>query len=116
MLEITPAEVEMEMLKMSSGAGFAEANHVTCPSIIKLCQFSRTIASTSAEAERSFSCMNRVKTKLRNRLSDERTSDLTLLAHEGDVTRALKLGNVIDRFARKKERKVPLLHADNAAS
>ena len=90
-LGISHGEIQMELLKMSTGQGLAEVNHLTCPNLYKLCTFARTIASTSAEAERSFSTMNRVKTKLRNRLSDERTSDLTLLAHEADVTKSLDL-------------------------
>ena len=108
-LGITHAEIEMELLKMSTGQGLAEVNHLTCPNIYKLCKFSRTIASTSAEAERSFSTMNRVKTKVRNRLFDERTSDLTLLAHEADFTKSLDLGSVLDKFATKKKRRLPLL-------
>ena len=36
-LGITHAEIEMELLKMSTGQGLAEVNHLTCPNIYKLC-------------------------------------------------------------------------------
>ena len=107
-VEISPTEVEMEMLKYNSGQGLAEINHASCPCIMKLIQLRNTIASTSAEAERSFSCMNRIKTKIRSLLSDEHTSDLTLLAYERDITMALNLEYVIDQFA-SKPRRVPLV-------
>ena len=72
----------MEMLKYDSGEGLQEINSESCPCIMKLISFRNTIASTSAEAERSFSAMNRLKNRLRSLLSDERTSDLTLLSFE----------------------------------
>ena len=33
------------------------------------------------------------------RLSDERTSDLTLLRHKKELTKAMKTSNIIDMFA-----------------
>lgn len=108
-LEISAAQVEMEMFKFNSGQGLAEINHVTCPSIMNLLRLRNTIAVTSAEAERSFSCMNRVKSKFRNLLSDERTSDLTLLSFERDLTMSLDMGSLIDSFAKVKSRRVPLV-------
>ena len=108
-LQISAAQVEMEMLNYNSGQGLAEINHTSCPCIMKLLQLRNTIAATSAEAERSFSCMNRVKTKYRNLLSDERTSDLTLLAFEREITMSLNLNDVIDVFGTEKNRHVPLV-------
>ena len=75
---------------------------------MKLIRFRNTIAVSSAQAERSFSCMNRVKTKICNLLSDERTSDLTLLAFEKELTMAVSTDQIIDAFATKKSRHVPL--------
>ena len=53
--------------------------------------------------------MNRVKTKNRNLLSDERSPDLTLLAFERDITMSLHLDDVIDVFGTEKNRRVPLV-------
>ena len=68
------------------------------------------IAVSSAEAERSFSTMNRIKTKLRTLINDERTSDLILLSHEAGLTKSLDLESIITKFAQKKPRKVPLTY------
>ena len=76
---------------------------------MNLLRLRNTIAVTSAEAERSFSCMNRVKSKFCNLLSDERTSDLTLLSLERDLTMSLDMGSLIDLFAKVKSRRVPLV-------
>ena len=69
------------------------------PNICKLLKLKRTIAPTSAEAERSFSTMNCVKTPQRSRLNDERTSDLTLLSHEKKLVKAIDIADIFDKFA-----------------
>ena len=66
-----------------------------------LVRLRNTIATSSAEADRSFSCMNRVKSIYRAPLNDERTSDLTLLAFENDLAKSLNLVTVVDEFAAK---------------
>ena len=50
--------------------------------------FRDTTAVSSAECERSFSAMNRWKTPGRSTMSDIRTSDFVLLAHEKNLSRA----------------------------
>ncbi|KAK1890688.1 Zinc finger MYM-type protein 1 [Dissostichus eleginoides] len=54
---------------------------------------------TSAACERSFSCLRRLKTYLRNRSGDARTSNLGLLAISSRRTKELDVNAVIDRFA-----------------
>ena len=49
--------------------------------------------------------MNRVKTPKRSRLSDERTSDLTLLSHEKELSKDKDIEKkVIDKFAETNRR------------
>ena len=107
-LNISAAEVQMEMLKYTNASGLQEINDVSCPAIMKLLKFRNTIAVSSSEAERSFSCMNRVKTKLRSLLSDERTSDLTLCSMEREITMSLDIDSLITKFAEKTSRNIPL--------
>ena len=84
-------------------------NPLSSPNIMKLIQFRDTIAPTSAEAERTFSTMNRLKTPKRSKLSDERTSDLVLLSHEKRLTKGLSIESIIDEFATRESRRIPLL-------
>ena len=50
--------------------------------------------------------MNRVKTHIRSLLSDERTSDLTLLAFEKKILKNLDVNIIIDKFVQKKSRRI----------
>jgi hypothetical protein len=74
---------------------------------MKLFHLKRSLPVSSAEAERSFSTMKRVKTPLRNRLTDEKISDLCLLSSERDITKKLDINNVINIF-NDKPRSIPL--------
>ena len=60
------------------------------PNIMKLISFRDTIAVCSAECEKSFSTMNRVKTPGPSSMSDIRTSDLVLLAQEKNLAKVVK--------------------------
>lgn len=60
---------------------------------------SMTLPVTSAACERSFSCLRRLKTYLRNKSGDDRTSNLGLLAISSRRTKELDVKAVIDRFA-----------------
>ncbi|KAK1894641.1 52 kDa repressor of the inhibitor of the protein kinase [Dissostichus eleginoides] len=67
--------------------------------LYKLVCISMTLPVTSAACERSFSCLRRLKTYLRNRSGDARTSNLGLLAISSRRTKELDVNAVIDRFA-----------------
>lgn len=103
LLHISKTEVEMETLKYkhTKSSGFHPPSF---PNIMKLCHFRDTIAPTSAECERGFSTMNRIKTPIRSCLADERTSDLVVLGHEKDLTKGLNLCSVLDVFAKERRR------------
>ena len=57
----------------------------------------------------SSSTMNRVKTPGRSTMADVRTSDLVLLAHEKALTKQIDVQSVVEAFAMRKSRRVPLL-------
>lgn len=54
---------------------------------------------TSCEAERSFSQLRLVKTRLRSTMLDERLNSLMLMKIHRDITTNLPLNTIIDRFA-----------------
>ena len=69
-----------------------------------------TIAVTSAESERSFSALKRIKTRLRTRMAEDRLSDLATLAIEKEVAQQVDYDKVIDEFASlDKNRRIVLL-------
>ena len=80
-----------------------------CPNIMKLIHFRDTIAMHSAKCGRSFSTINRVKTPGPSTMSDIRTSDLVLLAHENKLAKGLDIKKLIEAFAKRMSRRVPLL-------
>lgn len=76
------------------------------PQVTKLASLIVTIPATSAGAERSFSCLKRVKTHLRNSQSQNRLSDLSLLIIERRLLTTIQkqnlfYDNIIDDFTKK---------------
>ncbi|XP_022177857.1 zinc finger MYM-type protein 1-like [Myzus persicae] len=65
-----------------------------------------TIPVTSACAERSFSKLKLIKTYLRNKLSQENLSGLSIISIEKDISESLDYDDIINQFAAKKSRKV----------
>ena len=53
---------------------------------------------TSAESELSFSALKRIKTRLRNRMTEDRLSDLATLAIEKEVAQQLDYDKIINEF------------------
>ena len=77
------------------------------PNLQKCIQLSATIPVNTAEVERGFSCMNRIISYVRNSLT-ERASDLMLLSLNKDLLLNVDINAFIDRFARKRNRYIPL--------
>ena len=67
-----------------------------------------TLPVSVASAERSFSKLKIIKNKLRNSSTQERLVALSSLSIESDLARKIDFSNIIDAFAAKKARKVPL--------
>ena len=79
------------------------------PNLVKLLQLSLTIAVSTAECERSFSALKRIKSYLRSTMSTQRLSNLTVLSVERKLSESLSLDEIIDLFAAKdKNRRIKL--------
>lgn len=64
----------------------------------KLAVIAVTIPASSASCERTFSCLRRLKTYLRNRMANNRLSDLAVLAVERSLANEIDLKCVVDMF------------------
>ncbi|KAK0139198.1 Zinc finger MYM-type protein 1 [Merluccius polli] len=65
---------------------------------------------TVATAERSFSKLKLIKNYLRSTMGQERLSGLAMLSIENDRVRKLDIQRIVDEFAERKARRVPLEH------
>ncbi|XP_060855369.1 uncharacterized protein LOC132933049 [Metopolophium dirhodum] len=76
----------------------------------KLIRIIATIPMTSAEAERSFSTLKRIKTFLRNSMAEERLTALAMLSIEKKMVKQISNFNeeVIKVFMKKKDRRIDL--------
>lgn len=85
------------------------------PEAFKLFTLIATIPASSSSVERSFSCLKRIKSYLRNTMTQDRLSALALVSVEKETLQKLErrpswYDDVIDCFAKKKERRVNLLY------
>jgi hypothetical protein len=62
-------------------------------------------ACANCSAERSFSCLKRVKNYLRSKMADDRLNALSVLAIESQLVKSLSYDDVIDAFAIRKARR-----------
>ena len=76
--------------------------HTCFPEVIKLLKLNAVIAVSSASAERSFSCLRRVKTYLRNRMGQERLASLSRISIQKDVLKELENEGVLYRLITEK--------------
>ena len=84
--------------------------HLTLPQYCKLANLALTIPLTVASAERSFSKLKIIKSRLRNTMGDQRLSSLSIMSLEKDIMDNLKIDDIIDRFALRKERRIHLIY------
>ena len=80
------------------------------PTLIKQLQIALTIAVSTAECERSFSALKRIKTFLRSTMSEQRLTNLALLSIETQISQNLPLDEVVDRFAAADKNRKIVLH------
>lgn len=95
----------MELLKYIYHIGI----HQCIPEFVKLLKLNAVIAISSASAERSFSCLNRVKTFLRNSMGDERLGSLCRISIHKDILKAKDDQKqlhpaILDKFIKKPRR------------
>lgn len=67
------------------------------PTLVSLTEIAITIPVSSTTCERTFSKMKLIKTAVRNSMSDDRLSDLCLLAVECDIN--VNFEQLIDKFS-----------------
>ena len=70
------------------------------PNLARLLKILITFPVSNAEAERSFSSLKRLKTYLRNTMSQERLNGLALLGVHNETE--VKIDSIINVFAKKK--------------
>ena len=80
------------------------------PQLDRLARLALTIPVVSASAERSFSNLKRIKTRLRNTMGDQRLSNLAMMAINVDIVESLSSDEIINRFASKKSRRIELIY------
>ena len=68
-----------------------------------------TIPVTTASNERLFSTIKNFKTYIRTRTETERISSLILMATEKELVKNLDLEVLVDKFAKMRQRRYPLL-------
>jgi len=74
------------------------------PNIYILLQLYALIPVSIAGAERSFSVLKLIKTKLRNHTGDDRLSDLAVINIHRTVAEQLDINSIIDHFAKSKRK------------
>ena len=96
--EVQPPDTIEKTLKMIYSIKFIYQN------IYILLQLCTLIPVSIADAERSFSTLKLIKTYLRNRLNDERLSDVAVINIHKDIAQELNIENVVDEFTKSKRR------------
>ena len=81
------------------------------PEVIKLLQIVLTTPVHTAEPERTFSTLSRVKCSTRNAMSQDRLNALTALSvHKEDIAKDTQFNErVMDIFATKKDRRADFI-------
>ena len=72
---------------------------IAFPTVTKVLHIALTIVVTTAECERSFSCLKRTKSYLRSSMSEQRLIDLAVLSIEQELSKDLSLDEVVNKFA-----------------
>ena len=81
------------------------------PDAVRFFQLVLTLPVSSAQADRSFSSMKRVKNYLRSTISQQRLTNLCLLSIERELSDTLlsDLSPLVDEFSKIKDRKLNLV-------
>ena len=87
---------------------FIEPHKMVYTELYKTYQIACTIPVTTAENERSFSCMKRVKTYLRSTMDDDRLGDLATLSINRTRASKIDMDEIVDKFDKTGDRRIPL--------
>ena len=80
------------------------------PTLHKLIQIALTICVTSAECERCFSALKRIKSYLRSSMTEERLVDLASISIERDFAQEMSIEEIIDQFSASDRNRTIILH------
>ena len=69
------------------------------PNLFKLIQISLTISVSTAQCERCFSALKRIKTYLHSTMNNERLANVAILSIESEIAKQISLEAVVDIFA-----------------
>ena len=122
---IPTKQLELELRCMYSNPKFSSAGTAlnlfqilrnisltkTFPAVSQLCNIILTTPISSADSERCFSTLKRIKTFSRNRMGQDRLNALAVLSIHKDEIKTIQSFNdlVIERFAAKKTRRAEYL-------
>ena len=70
------------------------------PNLFKVIKIAMTISVSTAQCERTFSTLKLLKTYLRSTISEDRLSDLAVLAVEKEISTKINLDEVVTQFAK----------------
>lgn len=79
--------------------------NTTFPTIEIALKIFTCLPCSNSSGERLFSVLKRVKTYLRSSLSNEKTSQLSVLCMEAEITKNIDLSELVNKFAKGKRKK-----------
>ena len=68
------------------------------PEFVKLMKIVLTVPVSTCTAERSFSCLRRLKTYLRSTMTQERLNHLAILSCHSDLVETIDIEVLVDEF------------------
>jgi hypothetical protein len=92
-------ENKIEITNLMNFVDLLEKYKIVFNETYKMAIISITIPVSSAGCERTFSCLRRLKTYMRNKMTDERLSNLSMMSIEKKIAKSLDLEEVVDKFA-----------------
>ena len=100
-------EIKLEQCKsFESVFNLVKKYKTSLPNLYEMYILALVILVTSAEAERAFSCMKRIKTYLRSLMTEERLNSLAVLSLNKDIK--IDIDVVINKFINTKNRRINL--------
>ena len=79
------------------------------PTIKKILQIGLTLAVNTAQCERSFYALKRIKSYLRTTMTEKRLTDIALLSIETDLSGSISLDDVVTEFEGKDKNRTIML-------
>lgn len=103
-------ENNMQVNNILQFLDFLKKYKLAFPETFKIVSISVTVPVSSAGCERTFSCLRRLKTYMRNKMGKERLSDLAVINIERETAKSLDKTHVVDYFDAAHNNRRILLH------